>query len=801
MILKFAIRNVIKRPFLNLIKVVGLSLALSSILIIVLFLRNELTFDSFHKKSDRIYRFTITSPRFFEGKHFARVYQPGYIPQMAEYFPEIENYVRLAPINGGVMKYNEEFIEIRQAFVCDSTFFKVFDSELLVGDTDNILNNPGSMVVSENFAKKVFGKINPVGQILTLPSGQFYGENIDFVIKGVMKDFPQNSHFHPEFITTSHDKTILAGWAWTYLLLSDNTNPNNILSGFKNFYSSHIENKTEEIKIEAHLQNISDIHLHSNKLREIEANSNMAVIYTLSLSALILLLIALANYANLNIGMKDFTDKYLFISKVSGSSIWMNLKYFLSEGIIIVLASIVISGFVAISANILIQKYFGLNLFTGNTTFILSVVVLFSILGILFGILPLQKQSIINIESLSDYKKSKNNLRRKGISKSIIVLQYTISIGLIVAVFVIRRQTNYALDSSMGVETNNVICFEDVHSNVQNKFEVFKEELLKYNSIESVSAMFEPPGGEANDMFQFKMDGYITNETNKTDNYIGIFPCDYSFASIFNLNFLDGSNFSEKNEDNEGSGEYIINESAMKRLHYTNPDEIIGKEFRLISNIEGINIPTGKIIGVVEDFHLSSIKKEIEPLVLFKRKDIWLINFVVSFRPGMRASALTDIKSVWAKMFPEYPFQYEYVSSMYENVYRTELLQAKLLSIFTFIALFICSMGLLGLSLLTTQRRTKEIGIRKINGARISEIMIMLNWDLLKWIMISCAMAIPLAFLFMNKWLEGFAYKIALSWWIFVLAGLTAVLIAVITISVQSWKASSRNPVEALRYE
>jgi putative ABC transport system permease protein len=800
MILKFAIRNLRKRPFLNLIKVVGLSLALSSILLIILFLKNELTYDSFHKKSKRIYRFTTTSPLVLSGKHFARMSNPYYIPKMAEYFPEIENYVRLVPIRGGVMKYNENFIEIRQAFICDSTFFKLFDSELSVGNPENILNNPGSMIVSESFVKRVFGNINPIGQILTLPSGQFYYKNIDFTVKGVMKDYPQNSHFHPEFITTPIDKTIFEDWSWVYLLLSDNANPNNIASGFKDFYSTHTVNKTEEVKTEAHLQKISDIHLHSNKLREIEANSSMSVIYTLSVAALILLFIAMTNYSNLNIGMAVFSDKFLFVSKVYGSSGRMNLRYFLSEGIIIVLASIVISGFIAISANILIQKYFAINLFKGNTVLISSVVILFSLSGILSGILPLLKQKIGNIKSSSDYK-NKNNFRRKGISNSIIVMQYTISIGLIVAVFVIRRQTNYALDSSMGAETNNLICFKEVHSNVQNKFEVFKEELLKFSSIKYVSAMFEPPGGEANDMFQFKMEGYIKDETNKADNYIGIFPCDYSFASIFNLNFLGGNNFSEKNVDNEGSGEYIINESAMRRLHYTNPHEIIGKEFELIPNIGDIKIPSGKIIGVVRDFHLSSIKKEIEPLVLFKRKDLWLINFVVSFRPGIRASALTDIKSVWTKMFAEYPFQYEYVSSMYENVYKIELLQAKLLSVFTLIALFICSMGLLGLSLLTTQRRTKEIGIRKINGARIIEIMLMLNLDFIKWIIISVVIAIPFTFFAMRNWLENFAYKITLYWWIFALAGLVAVLIALITVSVQSWKESSSNPVGALRYE
>jgi putative ABC transport system permease protein len=577
-------------------------------------------------------------------------------------------------------------------------------------------------------------------------------------------------------------------------------NPDNIVSGFKGFYSSHLNNNSDEGEKEPHLEKITDIHLHSNKLREIEPNSNMTVIYTFAIAALILLLIALANYANLNIGMADFSDKYLFISKVTGSPGSTAQKYFLSEGIIIVTASILISIFITSAANILIQKHFALKLFTGNIELVLTVVLLFGLLSILSGILPLIKQGISNIKT-SLALKDKNTSRRKGLSKSIIVLQYTISIALIAAVFVISRQTRYALKNSMGFETENLICFKDVHTNVQNKFEVFKGELLKFNSVEYVSAMFEAPGGEANDMFEFRMQGYTKNETNKADNYIGIFPCDYSFASIFNLNFLGGSNFSEKNEDNEGSGEYIINESAMKRLNYTNPVGIIGKEFKLITGIDGIDIPSGKIIGVVEDFHLSSLKKQIEPLVLFKRKDLWLINFVVRFRQGMQTKAIADIKSVWDKMFPEYPFQYEYVSSIYRIVYRTELLQVKLLSVFTFIALFICSMGLLGLSLLTTQRRTKEIGIRKINGARISEIMIMLNWDLIKWILISFVLAIPVAFIFMHKWMENYAYKTALSWWIFALAGSTAMIIALITVSSQSWKSAGRNPVEALRYE
>jgi putative ABC transport system permease protein len=800
MTLKFTIRSITKRPFLNLIKVAGLSLTLSAIVLIVMFLKNELTFDRFYTKSDRIYRFTVTDKAFIAGKHFARVSNPEYIPKMVEYFPEIENYVRLAPVRGGVIKHNEDFIIVNQAFECDSTFFDLFDSELLVGDINSVLNDPGSLVCSESFTRKIFGDANPVGEILTLPSGQFYGKNIDFTVKGIMKDFPQNSHLHPEFITTPVDKTIFSGWAWTYLLLAENSVPDNVISGFKDFYSSMVENKNEEITIEAHLQKLTDIHLHSGKLREIEPNMDMSVIYTLSIAAFILLLIALANFANLNIGMTDFSDRFLFVSKVWGSSSLMSLKYFLVEGIIVIICSFLLSGIITSWSLIAIKKYLTLNLSSGNILLISHVAGIFGLLVILACVLPLFSQVISRIKPSMDLR-NRNNIRRKGISKGIIVIQYTISIALVVAVFVIHRQTSYALKSSMGIENDNLICFEDVHTSVQEKFTIFKEELLKHNSITSVSAMFEPPGGEANDMFRFTMEGYVADETKEGDNMIGIFPCDYSLPSTFNLKFLSGNDFTRNNIDNEGSGEYIINRSAMHRLNYTDPDEIIGKEFRLITGIDGIEIPSGKIIGVVEDFHLSSIKKAIEPLVLFKRDTLWLINFVISFQPGTQAEAIGAIQTVWTKMFPGYPFKYEYVSSIYRNVYRTELLQTRLLSVFTLIALFICSMGMLGMSLLTAQRRTKEIGIRKINGARISEILIMFNWDLVKWIIISIAIAIPISFFFLNKWLENFAYKIPLSWWLFALAGLSALLIVMITVSIQSWNAAKSNPVEALRYE
>lgn len=280
-----------------------------------------------------------------------------------------------------------------------------------------------------------------------------------------------------------------------------------------------------------------------------------------------------------------------------------------------------------------------------------------------------------------------------------------------------------------------------------------------------------------------------------------MFPCDNSFAEFFNLNFISGNNFSGKSEDNEGLGEYIINKSAMKMLQYSNPHDIIGKDFQIISNHPEVKIPRGKIIGVVKDFHLSSMKKKVEPLVMFKRKEVWLFANVVSFKSGMQTAAIADIKGVWEKLYPGHPFQYEHVGAMYNNVYKTELLQAKLLSIFTFIAIFICSIGLLGLSLLMAQNRIKEIGVRKVNGAKVWEILSMLNKDFVKLVVIAYVIACPIAYFAMNKWLQNFAYKATLSWWIFALAGVLTLGIALLSVSMQTLRAARMNPVQALRYE
>jgi putative ABC transport system permease protein len=795
MLVKFIIRNFRKHPFLNLIKVSGLALGLIGILFIAHFLKNELTYDAFHTKADCIYRFTLTNPRFLKESHFAWVFDSEKIHDLAEESPEIEHMVRIARIRGGVLLYNQTYFPVNQAFECDSAFFEVFDSELLIGDKNTVLNEPGSVVVTESFSLKIFGSVNPVGEVISIPSGQFYDEKIDFTIKGVMKDFPRNSHFHPEMITTPANGEI-GQWAYVYLLLHENADPQKIADIYRNHLAESTKQPIEEIQSKVYLQKLTDIHLNSDKLREIEANGSMTNVFVLAFAAIILLLISMSNVASLNLGMAGFSLKFLNVNRMLGSSKQMNFVYFLLESVLVTGIAIVLAITIAIPVNEFIISDFNIDILHGNIvlkTIILLGFVLFSVLS---GIQPVIKQGFEKMLPGHNLLKTKSVF----VSKGIIITQFTFVIVLIVSVLVISRQTHFALSKSMGAQQNNTICFESVHSNVQKKFELFKAELLKHNTIETVSAMIDPPGGESNNMFPFELEGYSSPANEQTER-IGVLPCDYSFPSLFNLHFLSGEDFSDKNIDVEDSGEFILNEAALRYFNFGSANEAIGKRINLKPPSSDIEIPSGTIIGVVKDFHLSSLKTKVKPLVLFKRDQLWLINFVVAYKSGMRDAALADMKSVWDKLFPEYPFAYNEVGNLYRNVYKAELLQVRLLSLFTIISFLICCMGLLGLSLLAAQQRTKEIGIRKVNGARIWEVMAMLNRDFLKWVAIAFVIATPIAWYAMNRWLQNFAYKTELSWWIFALAGLIAMGIALLTVSWQSWRAARRNPVEALRDE
>ncbi|KSA13255.1 ABC transporter permease [Maribacter dokdonensis] len=794
-LLKYALRNIKKRPVLNGIKIVGLSLGLCGILFIALFLKNELTYDEHFTKAKNIFRLTATSQGFLDNNHFARFFSAQDLPLITESIPEVESLVRMVPIRGKLIKHDEQFYKIHQGFSVDNTFFKLFDIPFLSGNINTVFQNVNSVVISKSLAENVFGNSNPIGKVISLPKGHFNAKKEDFQITGVMDDFEQQSHLHPDILFMP-GKDKIKGWAYQYLLFRENANPkiveHKISLALTELFTDDKATSNSEVK--AYLMNITDIHLQSKLFREIEPNSSMTNIWVLVIAGIILLLIALSNFASLNLGMVGYLSTFLAMNQILGSSKRFISRYFLIESTVVVLTSITIILLLMYPVNTLIYKNYQLNLLENNELFILSTIVTVAILMIVAGLQPVFKK---HFEKISLQKRLQKEKRTK-VHKTLFITQFSLAIVLLIIVIVISEQTNFALNKALGAK-ENIVCLPLVHSDIQKDFEFFKSELLKESSISSVSAMMDTPGSETHDMFSYTFQGAPELEPNT--NTIGVFAADYSFAEVFGLTFLGGRNFTETNIDEPGNGEYLINESALYQLGFRDPQAIVNKQFSLLSPVPGVVLPEGKVIGVVKDFHLSGLQNKVEPLVLFKRENSWLNSIVISYRTPFEKEALLSIENIWRNLFPEYPIDYVQVNSIYKNVYKTELIQKKLILLFTLISIFVCTMGVLGLALMITQSRFKEIGIRKVNGASRAEILILLNRNFMKWLVVSFVVASPLAYFAVAKWLESFAYKITLSPWMFLFSGGVVILITLLTVSWQSYKAATADPVKSLRTE
>ncbi|MDT0620411.1 ABC transporter permease [Croceitalea vernalis] len=795
MLLKYAYRNLKKRPVLNGIKIIGLSLGLCGVLFIALFVKNELGYDKQHEKANQIFRFTVTTPNVFENNHFARFYSAELLPELIAPIPEIENFVRLQPIRGKLIRNQEQYFSIEQGYAIDQNFFEVFDVKLNNGNISQAIKNPGSVIISNALAKKVFGDSDAIGQVISLPKGHFNAAKADFEVTGVMENMQQQSHFHPDILFLP-GKNKIEGWAYQYVFLNGSAAPktiaNKLTEQLSAFYTP--EGAAVRAKVVAHLTNITDIHLNSDLFREIEPNSSWSNIWVLVLAGVILLFISLSNFASLNLGMAGYLSTFIALNQILGSSKRIMGIYFILESSIIILFTIALVLFGMLEFNTLIFESYQLNLLEGNGLFVVATMLICSLLMLIAGLQPVLKNRFEHLTLNQTLKKAG---KVKG-HKVLLVTQFTLAIVLLIGVVVISKQTNYGLDNAMGAK-ESILCLPLVHSEVQKDFTVFKAELLKESAIKSVSAMMDTPGSETHDMFAYTLEDAPESEPGA--NVIGVFAADYSFADVFGLTFLSGENFKKDNADENGNGEYLINESALKHLGFQDANAIVNKDFALVSPVPDVDLPKGKIIGVVEDFHLSGLQSKVEPLVLFKRENSWLNSIVVSYNSNSQQEAVNRIESIWTKMFPEYPLEYEQVNTIYENVYKTELLQKRLILLFALISIFVCTMGVLGLSLMVAQSRYKEIGIRKVNGASKIEILKLLNSNFLKWLLLAFILAMPLAYYAVTFWLKGFAYKISLTPWMFLFSGGSVILMTLLTVSWQSYKAANQNPVNSLRSE
>jgi putative ABC transport system permease protein len=628
-----------------------------------------------------------------------------------------------------------------------------------------------------------------------------------------MEDFPVNSHFHAELLTSFTGDNDLTSWAYTYLLMKKGVDVEAIRSTIQHNWET--EKKTNDSVPILYLQKLTDIHLYSQKTREMEKNGDIrSIILLLSCTALILF-VALINYLNLSRVQLIARMKSVKIKLINGASKWTVGWEIIQESLFLSVFSILIGLFIADW----LGESLKISVFQSNRIFGIAIICLgFIVSVVLLALFPLYSSKIV-----SDIKMT----RKKDSLYSIpLVLQFILAIVAVASTLVLNRQINFINSKHPASQNANMIVIADNPWQSVQRYDLFKTELLKNSSITNVTAAMEDPGSDILDAVAFEMEGVEKKEGQS----INIFTTDSNFFGSLGIHPLAGttelgytpsqqweddavnlSNLRQsQNADKQKLADlerkvgnyrekYILNQSALRLLGINKPEDAIGKRFRLNFFLPDL-FPEGEIVGVVPDFHYTDLHSPEKPLAIAPRK-LFNYCFIISINPVQRGEAINTIASTWQKINPEFPFQYEYITDSYRKVYAGEYAQTQVLSLFALISIILSSLGIFAMAAFSMQHRVKEIGIRKINGAMISEILTMLNKSFVRWIAIAFIIATPISWIAMHKWLENFAYKTELSWWIFTLAGLLALGIALLTVSWISWRAATRNPVEALRYE
>ena len=788
------------------INVIGLSIALVSIIVVFTYVFNEFSYDRFHSKANRIYRVTQNTNTGISSMIDARIYSL-YLSDFKEKYPEIEEITCITSFRKAIVSINDESFYTTKAFRVDSSFFKIFDFELVIGNKKTIFSQPKQAAITESLATTYFGSTNVIGKQILI-THQRSKKPTPYTIKAVLKDFPKNSHFKADILCSlDNDEN---NWAYSYMLLKPNVDFLKVQQSIQNDWD--VMYKDEDWHPIVNIQPLSNIHLHSHKSRELESNGNMSALLLLLSGAIIIVIIALINFINLNYVQFLSEQKNINIKIVNGASKYNIAIDFFKEIIILLTAVYTVS---------LLILYYIPNIISYDI-FLIRINIELIIIAILFAITVI----ILAFTPYIFKRRTRNSpilIRDKSYQLSFLI-QFSLSIIIIISTLIIHKQINYIKLLHPQSQNADIIVIPRNSNVAVSHFELFKEKLLNHPEIIDACAVSEEPAGTVTDNFPYTIDG----DTNDTFQSLNALITDDNFLKFMNIKTLAGtvdlvgipSYQWDKNairlgwaEDNNQdlpddfnkeeiksySEKYIINETALKHMGYKNPEEVIGKRFKLNHHLKYL-FPKGTIVGVVEDFHYTNIHIKEKPLIIIPRR-IFCHNFLIRLDTNKVKEALSVVKKEWEEVNTDIPFMYEFITDSYAKVYQREYNQLRVLFLFTIVSVLLSMIGLFAMISFKLKIRTKEIGIRKVNGATVLEIVNMLNLDFVKWILIAFAIASPIAYYSINEWLDNFAYKTQLSWWVFIVAGSFVLLVTLITVTWQTLKVARRNPIEALRYE
>jgi putative ABC transport system permease protein len=804
--LKVAWRNLVKNRTFSIINIAGLAVGLACFILIALYVTDEISYDKYNEKAGRIYR--VDSDIRFGGTDLKlAVCSDPMGATLKKDYPQVEQFTRIYTSNGSkLIKKGDQFINENNVAHADSTFFDVFTLPAIQGDTKTALNEPNTVVVTESSAKKFFGTVDAVGKVLETNDRN----HTTYKVTAVIRDMPRASHFNFDFIFSMDN--VEYGWGnflshnfQTYIVLKPGADYHAFERNFTQVIDKYILPQAKQFmqinsmdefrksgnRLEYSLMPVTDIHLHSDRFPELGVNGNIQYVYIFSAVALFILLIACVNFMNLSTARSSNRAKEVGIRKVLGTEKKSLIGQFLTESTLMVFLALLIAiGLVWVAVG-----YF--NDISGKSLnmaalfqpgYLLFLLLLPVVVGAMAGLYPAFFLSSFQPITVLKGKINKG-FRRNYLRSGLVVFQFFTSIILMIGTIVVYRQLNYIQNRKIGFNKDQVLVISGTGALGTNQ-DAFKNEVSKMSGVKAASfAGYLPVSNSSRNDNTFSTEA-VMNQKNGFN--MQVWNVDYDYIPVMGMEMLKGRNFSPQ-YGGDSSG-VIINESTAKVIGFDDP---VGK--KLYSSDGNGKTTEYTIVGVVRNFNYESLRQNIGPLCMRLGYNKWATAFKIAASDAK--PLISNIESKWKAMAPGMPFSYQFLDEAFDNMYRTEQRVGKVALSFALLAIFIACLGLFGLATYMAEQRTKEIGVRKVLGASVSNIVSMLSKDFARLVIIGAVIAFPVAWWAMNRWLQDFAYRVDLGWWIFLVAAALTLMIAIITVILQAVKAALANPVKSLRTE
>jgi putative ABC transport system permease protein len=792
--LKIAFRNLVKNKSLSAINILGLAVSIAVCFLITLFILHELSFDKFHKNYEDLYRVILKGE--ITGNPIE--YAVSMVPLsgvLTNDFPEVEAAVGIfANSNKRLISYDDKAFFETAIYSATEEFFKVFDFKLIRGDAENVLSNPNSIILTESLAKKYFGNEDPVGKTI------LENETEEYTITGVCQDFPTNSHLQMNAITSvEYTEDLAQYWgsfsAHNYLRLKEGVDPTEFGEKIKNLAMEKMGITKEQTGMEflLYLEPVKDIHLYSHYQYNLGNNGDITYVYVFSIIALFILIIAYINFINLTTAHHMIRAKEIGVRKIIGASRNKLIVQFLLESIIITLISTIVAFGLIELLQPIFNKLIGIKIgldFVAHAKYIFIGIGFIILMAVISGLYPALYLSSLNPISVVKGNLAGNN-KKSVLRNVLVVFQFVISIALICSTGVIYKQIQYFQHKKLGFDKDHVMILPLRSNETREKAEILRDKLAGMVGISDACVSSNYPGAGASQGHGFFPEG----ESEEQPWLMKTMNADANFVKTFHLNILQGRDFNAANEAETRN--VLINETLVQKVGWKEP---VGKTFLDPFIRDGETMLPITVIGVLEDFHVNALRDKIEPMIIYYNPPNRNI-LSLRLEPGNVFKTMDVVENEWKQMFPDMPFDYLFLDEHFDSIHRTERNLAITFMYFTILAIIIACLGLFGLASYATERRIKEIGVRKVLGSTVSQIVLMLSKDFSKLVLLANILAWPIAWYAMNKWLQNFAYKTQIDVWLFVISGLIAFLIALITVSFRTIRAANSNPVKALKYE